>query len=1314
MGSRNSTFYYKEDDFDKPMANVYDDGEHLSNFLHWEQQSLQHILSEEPNRDIYTERPELFDYFRTLNICVIYDKHFRNTVCDYISPQIRDLGQHHHQCKIHSFKILFWELSSRMIPCNHLHPPLHLTNNHIFKGNNHIVISEIQIPNSDLVKKLIKECTKSVQRERTAINEIFSDIRDCVRQCKHSTLNWTCFDKGTKFDFAETDYAAMDLAAIDLAVIEIRQEIGRGNFGVTFEATCYFLTIAVKKFKYTIEEIVKQRGRQLMLLSHCNVVPVLGIALDGEFAYLLTKYLDGGTLLDYVHNKMLPLNVDHAFSWMISLAKAIEYILCVENLDPRVICNLKPKNLKLMDNNTLVTLCNFCIEFDDSKLLKNNLDKCYIAPEVLKDGVYTEQSVVYTYGIIFWEVLARKSPFEQYQNEEYTNKELLISNAVKRGIRPPIEYIAVKASKPLEIFIKNCWHNEPAERHRMDELVAKLKDVESDTKKLRKPRIVDFKEIKLCEYVIGKSEYGIVYRAEWRDIEIGLKKYIKVCKNNIRPGLVDEITLLSSNAHDNIVRLYGITYDSQEIAHLLMEYTTCGSLYNYLHGEEKRDYTISNSLHWMYQAAKGIEYLLRTKIITGIHGNLNSQNMLLFNNFTLLKISDYCFPADEDAHFIHQNKAYVAPEVLDGNPHTKESDVYSFGIVVCEVFSHRKPFYQWEEPLSYTNLQAIIEGERPDLSDLTDSKFNDIKEIIESCWAEPEERPTIMELIDLLNNPGEFKKVARLEAEVLPDVQFEEIDIEKESVRKGTFGNIYKANWHQQQIAVQRCTRESFEGDDFNFDCFVRVVRNLIRVRHENIAELYGMTIHDNKFFILMNYPEGISLHKYLYGEEEFEYTVARALNWMIQCAKGLAYLHAMTPKLVIHERLRPYNLLLLTDDYRILKIFGIQWSKRNSTIYDVENFGSILAEVFLRTKAFTNFGEGKITDFLTAEGIEPIKKIISRCWSQLNSWSTTVEMKEIASELTDILIALDPLIASNLIKPTGLHKWPQLSGRRTSEHKDMTPYSDTINIGDIDKYEEIGRGSFGSVCRAKWGNLVIGLKEIKLMPKSNVLTKFNHEVKMLSLVDHENIVKLYGTTTDSESVYILMEYADCGSLYGYLHDDEQRSYKVSDAIDWMIQTVKAITYMHGKEPPLIHRDLKTSNLLLTKNFKHLMIGDFGTVRELATTNTSEIGTPSYVAPEVLKGKEYTEKCDIYSFGIILWEVMSRRRPFDHLENSVAEARKYLTLSGERPDLEVKLIKKCDPLLELIEDCWHQEPDMRPSAKSIDLSTISCFDKYII
>ncbi|XP_061397313.1 mitogen-activated protein kinase kinase kinase 7-like, partial [Musca vetustissima] len=139
------------------------------------------------------------------------------------------------------------------------------------------------------------------------------------------------------------------------------------------------------------------------------------------------------------------------------------------------------------------------------------------------------------------------------------------------------------------------------------------------------------------------------------------------------------------------------------------------------------------------------------------------------------------------------------------------------------------------------------------------------------------------------------------------------------------------------------------------------------------------------------------------------------------------------------------------------------------------------------------------------------------------------------------------------------------------------------------------------------------------------------------------------------------------------------------------------VAYLHAMKPkPLIHRDLKPLNLLLTNKGRHLKICDFGTVADKSTLMTNNKGSAAWMAPEVFEGSKYTEKCDIFSWGIVLWEVLSRQKPFKDVDNTYSIMWKIH--KGERPPIVPEWPL---PIQNLMTSCWETRPDLRPSMQLV-------------
>uniref|UniRef100_A0A3Q3X3G7 Mitogen-activated protein kinase kinase kinase 7 n=1 Tax=Mola mola TaxID=94237 RepID=A0A3Q3X3G7_MOLML len=247
------------------------------------------------------------------------------------------------------------------------------------------------------------------------------------------------------------------------------------------------------------------------------------------------------------------------------------------------------------------------------------------------------------------------------------------------------------------------------------------------------------------------------------------------------------------------------------------------------------------------------------------------------------------------------------------------------------------------------------------------------------------------------------------------------------------------------------------------------------------------------------------------------------------------------------------------------------------------------------------------------------------------------------------------------------------------------------INYEDIEVEEVVGRGAFGVVCKAKWKGKDVAIKTIESESERKA---FIVELRQLSRVNHPNIVKLYGSC--HSPVCLVMEYAEGGSLYNVLHGAEPLPYyTASHAMSWCFQCSQGVAYLHGMKPKaLIHRDLKPPNLLLVAGGTVLKICDFGTACDIQTHMTNNKGSAAWMAPEVFEGSNYSEKCDVFSWGIILWEVITRRKPFDEIGGPAFR----IMWAVHNAVMPTPLPK---PIESLMTRCWSKDPSQRPSMEEI-------------
>ncbi|KAH6939139.1 hypothetical protein HPB50_016111 [Hyalomma asiaticum] len=247
------------------------------------------------------------------------------------------------------------------------------------------------------------------------------------------------------------------------------------------------------------------------------------------------------------------------------------------------------------------------------------------------------------------------------------------------------------------------------------------------------------------------------------------------------------------------------------------------------------------------------------------------------------------------------------------------------------------------------------------------------------------------------------------------------------------------------------------------------------------------------------------------------------------------------------------------------------------------------------------------------------------------------------------------------------------------------------VDFSDLQFYERCGGGAFGSVYRAKWKsqNLQVAVKKLLVLEK---------EAQVLSVLSHKNIITFYGAATKAPNFCIITEYAEHGSLYAFLAMQENDSMlSFGQILLWGIQIAAGMHYLHEEAPiKVIHRDLKSKNVVICSDYT-CKICDFGASRFLgATTRMSLAGTLPWMAPEVIQCLPSSETCDVWSFGVVLWELLTHEVPFKGIEGfqvawAVVEKEERLTIPSTCPAAFANLMTAC----------WKTDPKERPSFSTI-------------
>lgn len=294
------------------------------------------------------------------------------------------------------------------------------------------------------------------------------------------------------------------------------------------------------------------------------------------------------------------------------------------------------------------------------------------------------------------------------------------------------------------------------------------------------------------------------------------------------------------------------------------------------------------------------------------------------------------------------------------------------------------------------------------------------------------------------------------------------------------------------------------------------------------------------------------------------------------------------------------------------------------------------------------------------------------------------------------------PGISDGVVGDETVSTWNKILDSPMFQNKPLLPYQEwNIDFSELTVGTRVGIGFFGEVFRGIWNGTEVAIKvflEQDLTAEN--MEDFCNEISILSRLRHPNVILFLGACTRPPRLSMVTEYMEMGSLYYLIHLSGQKK-KLSwrRRLKMLRDICRGLMCIHRMK--IAHRDIKSANCLVNKHWT-VKICDFGLSRmmtESPVKDSSSAGTPEWMAPELIRNEPFTEKCDIFSLGVIMWELCTLNRPWEGLPPE----RVVYSVANEGSRLEIPE----GPLGRLIADCW-AEPAERPSCEDILVRLVDC------
>ncbi|KFK35817.1 hypothetical protein AALP_AA4G041400 [Arabis alpina] len=806
------------------------------------------------------------------------------------------------------------------------------------------------------------------------------------------------------------------------------------------------------------------------------------------------------------------------------------------------------------------------------------------------------------------------------------------------------------------------------------------------------------------ERVLGKGGFGTVYHGNLDDAQVA----VKMLSHSSAQGYKEfkaEVELLLRVHHRHLVGLVGYCDDGDNLA-LIYEYMANGDLRENMSGKGGGNIlTWENRMQIAVEAAQGLEYLHDGCTPPMVHRDVKTTNILL-NERSGAKLADFglsrSFPIDGECHVstvVAGTPGYLDPEYYRTNWLSETSDVYSFGVVLLEIVTNQ-PVIDKNRERTHINEWVGVMLSKGDIKNIVDPKLMGDYDT-NGAWK-------IVELALSCVNPSSSRRptMAHVVMELKECVALE-------NARRQGFISLDCGLVPKDTNYVEKTTNVTYKSDADYIDS------GLIG----KINDAHKTTLVEQHLWALRSFPE----------DGKFNFTLAMTGNSTLPPLMQALEIYTVVDILQLEtDKDEVSAMMSIKKTYSLSKKFSWQGDPCAPQFYVWEGLNCSYSNSNASQIISLNLKESELTGTITSD----ISKLTHLDESQNKKESKKVPMVAIGASVAGVfallvILAIFFFVRRKKGKSTDAPTPPSVTpGIVKSETRSSNPsiiskdrritYPEILKMtNNFDRV--LGKGGFGTVYH---GNLDDAQVAVKMLSHSSAqgYKEFKAEVELLLRVHHRHLVGLVGYCDDGDNLALIYEYMANGDL------KENMSGKGGgNVLTWenrmqiAVEAAQGLEYLHnGCRPPMVHRDVKTTNILLNER-SQAKLADFGLSRSFPIdgechVSTVVAGTPGYLDPDYYRTNWLSEKSDVYSYGVVLLEIVTNQPVIDktRVRPHINEWVGFMLTKGDIKNIvDPKLMGDYDTngawkIVELALSCVNPSSNRRPTMAHVVMELNEC------